>query len=400
MLKNLTIQNFQSHRETKLDFVDGINVIYGLSQSGKSAILRALNWIVFNRPSGFKFHSHFATPEEPTQVSVLLDDKEIISIKGFKDTVYKINGDDFRSFGTSLPIPVVKTFDLSQINFANQLDPPFLVTNTPGEIGKIFNQLTKAEQVDKWISSLTTKINESNTVLKIKNKEKDEAEIQLKKLAVVDQIEPLMNRYIKYTERSQSLIETIEYTEELQNEILNIQSWIKSIKIKKIESLYSDLCDAFDGIEIHNEIIKMLEELSIKEKQISKLKVVVNEVIPIFNRLEVAEKKKTLLNINLKTLCSLNLKLNEINSLEKILNSVHPLMDEFEIIEKKIKKTDQVLDLFYDLELKVKDIKHYKKDLEKTIPLFSDALKKLGKCPVCMSIIDTKTIKKIEKDMR
>jgi hypothetical protein len=75
-------------------------------------------------------------------------------------------------------------------------------------------------------------------------------------------------------------------------------------------------------------------------------------------------------------------------------------MDEFEIIEKKIKKTDQVLDLFYDLELKVKDIKHYKKDLEKTIPLFSDALKKLGKCPVCMSIIDTKTIKKIEKDIR
>ena len=400
MLKNLTIQNFQSHRETKLDFVDGINVIYGLSQSGKSAILRALNWIVFNRPSGFKFHSHFATPEEPTQVSVLLDDKEIISIKGFKDTVYKINGECFRSFGTSLPIPVVKTFDLSQINFANQLDPPFLVTNTPGEIGKIFNQLTKAEQVDKWISSLTTKINESNTVLKIKNKEKDEAEIQLKKLAVVDQIEPLMNRYIKYTERSQSLIETIEYTEELQNEILNIQSWIKSIKIKKIESLYSDLCDTFDGTKKHNEVIKMLEELSIKEKQISKLKIVADEVIPIFNKLEVAEKKKTLLNINLKTLCSLNLKLNEINSLEKILNSVHPLMDEFEIIEKKIKKTDQVLDLFYDLELKVKDIKHYKKDLEKTIPLFSDALKKLGKCPVCMSIIDTKTIKKIEKDIR
>lgn len=400
MLKNLTIQNFQSHRETKLDFVDGINVIYGLSQSGKSAILRALNWVVFNRPSGFKFHSHFATPEEPTQVSVLLDDKEIISIKGFKDTVYKINGENFRSFGTSLPIPVVKAFDLSQINFANQLDPPFLVTNTPGEIGKIFNQLTKAEQVDKWISSLTTKINEANTVLKIKNKEKDEAEIQLKKLAVVDQIEPLMNRYIKYTERSQSLLETIEYTEELQNKILNIQSWIKSIKIKKIETLFSDLCDTFEGIKKHNEVIKMLEELSIKEKQTAKLKVVVNEVVPVFNRLEVAEKKKTLLNINLKTLCSLNLKLNEINSLEKILNSVHPLMDEFEIIEKKIKKTDQVLDLFYDLELKVKDIKHYKKDLEKTIPLFSDALKKLGKCPVCMSIIDTKTIKKIEKDIR
>jgi exonuclease SbcC len=400
MLKNLTIQNFQSHRETKLDFVDGINVIYGLSQSGKSAILRALNWIVFNRPSGFKFHSHFATPEEPTEVSVLLDDKEIISIKGFKDTVYKINGECFRSFGTSLPIPVIKAFDLSQINFANQLDPPFLVTNTPGEIGKIFNQLTKAEQVDKWISSLTTKINEANTVLKIKNKEKDEAEIQLKKLAVVDQIEPLMNRYIKYTERSQSLLETIEYTEELQNKILNIQSWIKSIKIKKIESLFSDLCDVFEGIKNHNSAIQMLEELFAKEKQISKLKVVVDEVDPIFNRLEIIEKKITKTNSSLKIISDLYLKLKETNQIKKVLNTVYPLMDEFESINEKIRKTDRVLDLFYDLELKVKDIKHYKKDLEKTIPLFSDALKKLGKCPVCMSIIDAKTIKKIEKDVR
>jgi len=49
MLKKISIQNFQSHKKTELDLVDGINVIYGLSQSGKSAILRALNWIIFNR---------------------------------------------------------------------------------------------------------------------------------------------------------------------------------------------------------------------------------------------------------------------------------------------------------------------------------------------------------------
>jgi len=55
-----------------------------------------------------------------------------------------------------------------------------------------------------------------------------------------------------------------------------------------------------------------------------------------------------------------------------------------------------ILKRLYKVYLKKENIK---KDLEKESILFSTALKKLGKCPVCMSIIDAKTIKKIEKDV-
>ena len=48
MIKSLHIQNFQSHKKTTLKFHKGINVVIGQSDSGKSAIIRALNWTINN----------------------------------------------------------------------------------------------------------------------------------------------------------------------------------------------------------------------------------------------------------------------------------------------------------------------------------------------------------------
>jgi len=46
MINSLTIQNFQSHKNTTLEFDNGINIIIGQSDSGKTAIIRALNWVI------------------------------------------------------------------------------------------------------------------------------------------------------------------------------------------------------------------------------------------------------------------------------------------------------------------------------------------------------------------
>jgi len=55
VVEKITIKNFQSHEETELQFSSGVNVIVGSSDSGKSAILRALKWVVQNKPSGTAF---------------------------------------------------------------------------------------------------------------------------------------------------------------------------------------------------------------------------------------------------------------------------------------------------------------------------------------------------------
>jgi len=71
MIKQLTIKNFQSHKKTKLEFSDGVNIIIGQSDSGKTAIIRALNWVVNNKPSGDSFRSHWGGD---TNVEITMED--------------------------------------------------------------------------------------------------------------------------------------------------------------------------------------------------------------------------------------------------------------------------------------------------------------------------------------
>ena len=57
MIKQLNIHNFQSHEDSSLNFTEGVNVIIGASDSGKSAIIRALKFVVYNSPSGSDMRS-------------------------------------------------------------------------------------------------------------------------------------------------------------------------------------------------------------------------------------------------------------------------------------------------------------------------------------------------------
>ena len=51
----LTIENFQSIKEkTEIDFIEGVNLIIGPSNSGKSAVLRALRGLILNYKGNVK----------------------------------------------------------------------------------------------------------------------------------------------------------------------------------------------------------------------------------------------------------------------------------------------------------------------------------------------------------
>ena len=73
MLKSLKIRNFESHRNTQLNFHPGVNVIVGESDQGKTAILRALEWVLFNRPLGEDIKSNWLE-DINTYVQVEFDD--------------------------------------------------------------------------------------------------------------------------------------------------------------------------------------------------------------------------------------------------------------------------------------------------------------------------------------
>ena len=139
MIKSIDIQNFQSHKNTNLILSDGVNVVIGSSDSGKTTIIRTLNWLVNNKPAGEDFRSSWGGD---TTVGVILNNNICISRKRAKENLYTISSNkgvmsqEFRSFGQDTPLEIQQLLNFSDINIQYQLDPPFLLSATAGEVSK------------------------------------------------------------------------------------------------------------------------------------------------------------------------------------------------------------------------------------------------------------------------
>jgi DNA repair ATPase RecN len=107
-MKNIKIQNFQSHKNTELNLHPNVNIIVGQSSSGKTAIFRAIEWLNTNRPLGTRFISHGERKSEVT-----IDD--ITGIKTDKGkTSFTVLGRDTFDSGSNVPDLVVQSLNLSE----------------------------------------------------------------------------------------------------------------------------------------------------------------------------------------------------------------------------------------------------------------------------------------------
>jgi len=167
MIESLSVKNFQSHENTKLEFTSGINIILGRSQAGKTALLRALLWLVTNRPSGLRFRSHFAD-DSPTEVTAALRKSNphlataagnalYVQVRKSPSTkaVYSVGDSNFSGFGKSVPEAVANALNINpDINIQRQLDSPFLITASPSEVASTINRATRLDNTDVWLKQL------------------------------------------------------------------------------------------------------------------------------------------------------------------------------------------------------------------------------------------------------
>ena len=139
MLKKVAIKNFQIHKDTVLEFTEGMNVIAGSSDNGKSSIIRAIRWVLMNRPTGFAFHTHDA--KDDTAVCLVFGDNETVTrFKGEKNTGgYQYKTDTFAALRTDVPPEIGQVLNMEQINIQSQHDPYFLLQDSPGEVAKKLN---------------------------------------------------------------------------------------------------------------------------------------------------------------------------------------------------------------------------------------------------------------------
>ena len=254
MIKKLKITNFQSHKNTTLNFDKGVNMIIGSSDCGKTAVIRALQWALWNRPGGDSFRSNWGGK---TSVELTTVENDVITrIKDKSDNLYTCNEQIYRAFGTDIPEDIKKKLNINSINCQAQLDSPFLLTETPGEVAKQFNKIAHLEQIDKslqnvekWLRSIK-RDSESN--------EKREKELNIELIS------------FKHLQKFEIDIEVLEKDEKRLIEKRN--------KLRKLRILKNELLI----------ISKQLEEKS----KILQLEIPVNNILALFSKKEEINKQQ------------------------------------------------------------------------------------------------------------
>lgn len=196
--RKLEIQNFQSHEHTIIDLSPGLNVFVGASDNGKSAILRALRWVLFNVPRGTEY---IRTGTTKCQVTLTMDDgTEIQRVRSTgsinRYILRKPNEEElvFEGFGSEVPQEITDVHQMSPVRldttqemllqFGSQLEGPFLLSESPGTKAKMLGFISGAQIID--IAFKHTNSDRSKILEHLRSTERNQ-------IALREQLEPYEN---------------------------------------------------------------------------------------------------------------------------------------------------------------------------------------------------------------
>lgn len=309
MIDKVEIKNIQSHKNSELEFVPGINVIIGSSNNGKSAILRALCWAVYNRPLGIEaLCSHWNLDKKgniinPMSVKVYKGKKILERKKTKNENQYLLNDEELNAVRTDVPKQASDFFKLSETNIQNQQDSPFLLSLSNGEVAKYFNRIANLDVIDNVLSNAESKRREIKKDIDNNGKLIEELLKKHEKYSWLKEAEKAVSAYekaLRTKEEIEQKLSEINFEIEKYNSYEDrVQSFKKVLKNKKtvarlkefsisISEINSKVNDIKSSISEHKEILNKYLRISKFEKSkvlVDKIKACLNEGCEIKGKL-------------------------------------------------------------------------------------------------------------------
>lgn len=268
MIKSLEINNIQSHEDTKLNFSDGINVIIGGSNQGKSAILRAFYWLVYNRPVGTSaLASHWIVNDkgnltDSMAVALSNDKGDAVCRYRSKDiNAYSVNGETLNVVKTDVPEQVSKALRLSQTNIQRQMDAPFLLSETSGEVARYFNGIVNLNVIDRVLTNAESRRKRTKAETERINDDIKTLQSNLEKYSWIDgvtgffdEIDDLTMKFIHLDSKVGNLERDVSKIEMLLDRVCSMES------VSVAKDVMSDIKDCTDGFNASVNDCKALED--------------------------------------------------------------------------------------------------------------------------------------------
>lgn len=317
MIQWIKLINFQDHIDSTFNFTEGVNSIVGQTDAGKTASIRALRWVVFNRPVGTKYINHGAFVDgkqvKDCVVTVQTDKHIVERRRGASKNSYTLDGHEFNVVKFNVPDEVMEALNFEDINIQFQLDSPFLLTESSGEVARTMNKIVKLDDIDacqKNINGYRLKLNREETSLLY--------EIKQLKIDVEE---------LDYTE----IEKTVETVELLEDKKSNLDG-----KIDLIKSLIYDIIDIDEVLESEKALLacedklnKICEEYRVHKQlsnEISNLRDIIYDIEDIDGYIE---DKQWVFKIDVESLDTLFSKYTELKS---DIRTISGLIEQYEAL--------------------------------------------------------------------
>lgn len=195
-IQEVTIEGYQSHTNSTFRLSPGLTVITGPSDAGKTAIIRALRWFAFNEPTGEAFLHTIRNPDgsvkeavDQVRVSVTFDNGITVTKTRRKGkTTYTHSAFPTAWEKAEIPPEIKETLGLVKqqygdfetcLNFAFQLDAPFMLSESASVGAKVLGKLAGTEIVDKSISEVNKKTHQTRSDISYADKQIGEIDVSL-----------------------------------------------------------------------------------------------------------------------------------------------------------------------------------------------------------------------------
>jgi exonuclease SbcC len=245
MIQTIQLNNFQKHKDLRLNLEPGLNIISGASDTGKSAVIRALRYVCLHEvlPKSFTTHG-----ETHTGVSVLFSKPQTTCVTRFRNTKesgYLHNTETYVAVKNEQPDAVKQAINLSDINFQSQHDSPFLLGLSPGQVAKEINKVVDLQAIDlcqKWFG---TEIRRNRTLLESSEHEVTGHTLQLEELSWVPEASTEWADVKASGERLDALSESVTRLSDLLTKCLTLDAEGRKMApyVRELKAVVSELLD-------------------------------------------------------------------------------------------------------------------------------------------------------------
>jgi DNA repair protein SbcC/Rad50 len=405
-IKRVEIRNFQSHKNTNIDFTKGTNALIGSSNSGKSAVIRAIRWCLINTPSGTDF---ITVGENEAKVKVFLSNGKIIERRrnrGSVNVYVLYEGEEilgeYTGFGSKVPQEIAEAHGITPIanniyfQFAHQLEAPFMLSLTPSKRADLLGDLEELSRIDTALTGV-------NDDIRLYKKEKVNLEKEEKALALeYDKLNRKISFFKERIEKLKSLKVSIKNKASLYEYLSNLYGYLKEIDEKladlekeknKIDQALSawpnDLEERVNKYQVletnYNRLVEIDKELAsmkVVDKQrvlaIEKVMDSLGEKIDMYKKLAQIYEELKKNDETIESIRSQHAKIKKIETID--FDSLDTKIDQFKVLSAEYKRLTTIDENISEAR---EQIKSASQQMDEELNEFVEALQHEQVCPTC-----------------